>query len=140
MSEFKVGDKVIIPDDCSVQAYSKYGTVVSLRGDGRPQVRTPNGKECYGHAYKHYLSTLDTLSVDDVVVNDEGDEYTVASIHDRIVELEGSDGHYFSAYTVKELKDNDWTVKGPGEELTEVTLEEIAKLKGVPVEKLRIKD
>jgi hypothetical protein len=84
--------------------------------------------------------SLDNLSVDDVVVDDDGSEWTVADVHGKVVDFANADGHFHFSATIKELEDNDYTVKGAEPELTEVTLAEVAKMLGKPVETIRVKE
>lgn len=141
--KFKVGDRV----RAKVQGFhAKLGDVGTIGENSWVQWDNPGGcSPQSGCAISYddlefYAKTLDSLAVDDVVVSDEGGEYTVLDVHGKVVDIADSDGHFAYSLTVKEMKDDDWTVKGAEPELTEVTLEEVAKLKGVPVEKLRIKE
>jgi hypothetical protein len=131
MSKFKVGDRV-----CN--SYAEYtvdhvdGGRVYYTGGGYDMERTVT-------LVKSATPSLDNLSVDDVVVNDDGEEFTVVGVFGRLVFVEDGNGHANGYFTVKELKDNDFTVIGAEEALTELTLPEIAEKFNIPTDKLRIK-
>lgn len=93
-------------------------------------------------AIEPVVKTWDTLSEGDVLVKDNVDyERIVQGVIGKIVFTVDTDGipRYNS---IDELKESGWKIKGAEEpeELVEITLEEIAKLKGVSVEKIRVKE
>lgn len=133
MRELKVGDKTKKVNN----TYCDLGKVGDVRVVDEELI--VHVESC---GWERLSPTLDNLSVGDVVVDDCcADEYPVVAVLGHVIGLADSDGHFEGWYTVKELKDNDWSVKQPEEadDTVEVTLEEVAKLKNVPVGKLRIK-
>jgi hypothetical protein len=95
----------------------------------------------------HFLPrTLDDLEEGDVLVDVAGDGYekTVLGVCGKVFFLSQTFSHesFDTGYTVEDLKIYGWTIKQEQqeEEITELTLEDVAKLANVPVEKLRIKD
>lgn len=111
----------------------------------------------YGHAksviYGHkgletYEKTLDDLEEGDILVDDDGDFTKVLGVCGQMVFITGyessieqlnSNAHH-STWTVPQLKEVGFTVYQPEEtEDVIVTLDEIAKLKGVDVSKIKIK-
>lgn len=89
--------------------------------------------------------TLRTLEYGDVVVDEDGDECFVMGRAGAMVwlsddENEATHFSYTTPYTVLELEKKGFTIKGQTEDLVEVTLEEVARLKGIDVSKLRIKE
>lgn len=143
MSKFKVGDrvKVTLKDD------SNYGATVEIKTDYRDGTVAvkflSDAPNPYHDVYREeYLGShsLDTLSEGDVIVSEAGIERNVTGVAGRVVFMENSNGHSYDWQTIKELKDNDWTVKQPAEDVTELTLEQVAKLAKVDVSKLRIKE
>jgi len=145
MSKFKVGDRVRV-GATGGSGHATPGDVGTILPNELVRWDDPAGCTYpYGCSIEHSKlifanPSLDNLSIDDVVVSDEGNEYTVAAVIGRVVIIENEAGHEDGIFTVKELKDNDWTVKSAESEITEMTLEEVAKLKGIPVEQLRIKE
>jgi hypothetical protein len=149
MSEFKVGDrvrttsKISYPGGCD-EGY--IGTITALSAHIGISVWRYVLDEGAVYTdldvFELVPRDLDNLTLDDVLLNDDGEEYTVISVHDKVIDLADDNGHHCAAYTAKELKDHDWTVKQPSDDddTVEMTLEEVAKLKGVDVDKLRIKD
>lgn len=85
--------------------------------------------------------TLDNLEVGDVLLSASG-ERTVLAVCGRLVFYSYADQPNSSSMflTVEELKDKGFKVKSQESNIVEMTLEEVAKLKGVPVENLRIKE
>lgn len=90
--------------------------------------------------------TWDTLTQGDVLVDVDGEEYVVQGVIGEAVLYTRNTGdeNRESAHIDSKLelqRDGD-TIKQSEqtEELVEITLSEIAKLKGIPVEKLRVKE
>lgn len=143
MSKFKVGDRVKGTGGCTA---GRLATVTMLTddedsGEGVHFRRDDDGHTCWEPSYNFELDkSLDNLSIDDVVVDDCDQECTIAGVAGRMVFLEDSRGHEAGVYTVKELKDGGWTVKGAEPEVTELTLQQIADKLAMPVEQLRIKE
>lgn len=86
-------------------------------------------------------STLETLQVGDTVLDEDGYERIVrAVIADAIAISHPFGDQGMSWFTVQDLKDFGFKVKDADPELKELTLADVAKLAGVPVEQLRIKE
>lgn len=91
---------------------------------------------------------IDKLETGDTVVGIDGTEYYVEQISPSVfvfIKNKGNDQlEATSIYlTINELKRNGYKLKGEeqGEaDIIEMSLAEVAKMRGVPVEKLRIKD
>lgn len=141
MGKFKVGDRVKFVGGCSDGEYAKITGFTIVEGQPGIKFTTDDGHECSELQSKAKLvvTALDHLSVGDVLVNEYGDEYTVIGVLGEIVFLADEDGHASDYFTAKELKDNDWTIKTDDSAITEMTLPEVAKLAGIPVEQLRIR-
>jgi hypothetical protein len=89
--------------------------------------------------------SLETLEVDDILVDMEGDERKVLMVSpdfNCVLLSEFSNFHDTSCWeTISSLKSRGYKLKNsPSEPMHELTLEEVAKLAGVPVERLRIKE
>lgn len=88
--------------------------------------------------------TLDDLEEGDVLICKDGQKKTVLGICGKVYMLSVDyDQDYVDAgFTLQEIKSRGYTLKQEEseEEITELTLEDVAKLANVPVEKLRIKD
>jgi phosphopantothenate synthetase len=95
---------------------------------------------------KKDIKDITTYEVGDVLVSSESGERTVLAVCGRLVFLSNVNDltrtAFGSIYTVEDVERSGRTFKSQPQEptLTEVTLEEIAKLKGIPVEQLRIKE
>lgn len=96
------------------------------------------------------VRTIDELATGDTIVDfDRGTEYYVEQVSPSVFVLIKEKGYPSEEsagllYTISELKRYGYKLKVTDEEeeeeVVEMTLEEVAKLKGVPVERLRIKD
>lgn len=154
MSKFKVGQRVKalggIPK-------GEIGTVVSVKNPGRVGVEFDTwhgGHNLLGlcerrkgwnmepEELESFTPALDNLSVGDVVVDKGGVERTVLAVLPALVGLScvnAPDG-FWGWFTIADLKRNGHTVKETEEdEVTELTMDEVAKLAGVAVDKLRIR-
>lgn len=124
-------------------------------------------KDKLGYKYSWYVCSGSTNDLKDSSVTDfklifmtkeEIENYKDWQVGDKITLYDGSEGEIIfrsgklvifeeedkasGNYTIDELYDRGWRLDVEPEEETfvEMTMEEIAKLKGIPVEKLRIKD
>lgn len=141
MSKFKVGDKVIYKGKKAVvnYTYNGYDWGIEIEFEDGEVCLVGNTEVRQGEV-KLYKKSLDNLEVGDVLVRN-GQERAVLAVVDKLVALsywDMPDEHY-EWYTVAELRKSGMKLKD-SEEITELTLEEVAELKGIPVEKLRIKD
>lgn len=133
----------------------KVGDKVQLKGTGE-SVTVTNVEEGYGYNFEYtskasryktgacgagglepLVKTWDNLEYGDVIVGGNNDELIVQGwVGDLLFYMNG-ERH---GYTSKSYAKENWTIKQPtSEDMTEMTLEEVAKLRGVPVERLRIK-
>jgi len=149
-AKFEEDQKVRILSDEN-GAKGKIGTITDtdLGSDYEYYVETEDGDEDWYKASDLTVAvkTLGTLEVGDVLVYSStygGDtEYSVEGVAGNVVFVTEDDSHEsVETYTVQELEsEGKWTVKGAAEaEVTELTLDEVAKLAGVDVSKLRIKE
>lgn len=149
MNKFKVGDRVKITKEqhstCNLQK-GDVGVIADINTNNAPYVYRVKGLKnwaCMGEDDMQLRNkSLDNLEVGDVLVDCARYERTVLAIVGKLVAL--SQGNrpetHYEWYTVAELKETSYKLKDSEEEITELTLEEVAELKGIPVEKLRIKD
>ena len=98
-----------------------------------------------------YEKTLDNLEVGDVLVDEDGCFTKVFGVCEQVVfttscveEVEDLIRHHLVyTWSVAEMKQRGFTIYQPEEEIVDgdviVTLDEIAKLKGVDVSKIKIK-
>lgn len=90
------------------------------------------------------LTGLEAMKVGDVIVDEDGEEAEVIAITNNHAAFLRSYWDNFDKatywYKFAEAKEKGWKLKPQSEELTEITLEEIAQLKGVPVEQIRVKE
>lgn len=91
---------------------------------------------------KEEIENYKDWQVGDKIINRTGNKGEVIFRSGELVVFKYDDGHASDNFTTEELYDSDWRLdETPIEEsFVEMTMEEIAKLKGIPVEKLRIKD
>ena len=150
MTKFTPGQKVRVMGRGKGRRGFDAGAIVVVGGKNYPNsdgeyycFNDTGGRFVYESNLEPLTKTLDDLAVGDVLVSD-GDvvKYTVQATLDNLVAcaLESSLSVWW--VTLKRLKDEGWTIKGeePEADLVYVTLEEIAKFKGIPVERLRIKE
>ena len=91
---------------------------------------------------KEDIENYKDWQVGDKIIHEEGFKSKIIFRSGELVVFKHDNGYASGNYTVKELYDEGWRLdETPIEEpIIEMTMEEIAKLKGIPVEKLRIKD
>jgi len=80
--------------------------------------------------------------IGDIVIDAGGQEIIILDTRKLLFDyssLDNADTHV-GTFTYKEAIANDWKIKQEQEEMIEMTLEEVAKLRGVDVSKLRIKE
>lgn len=154
MHTYKPGDKVRILKAVGCKGYDHsdeyaVGDICEVKGgtdgDGDTQVYTKDKSDYFyfaQDAIEPAVKTWDTLSEGDVLVKEGADyERIVQGVIGKIVFTVDTEGipRYNSIDELEELR---WKIKDveEPEELVEITLEEIAKLKGVSVEKIRVKE
>lgn len=83
----------------------------------------------------------DTLAKGDVVVDKDGGERTVLLVEGDVIGVSCTNKptKYLDAYTKQELIDAGYTIKNAEEEVTELTIDQIAEKFGKPVDKIKIK-
>jgi hypothetical protein len=133
MYKFKVGDLVLVR--CA--GSSVRANIKSVDSNGNYLVTNrPLGCGCqwfYENELTLSTCSLDNLAIDDVVIDDCGCEFTVVDVHGKVVDIADENGHYTNSYTVKELKDDDFTVKPAEEDVLELTVAEISEKYGKTV-------
>lgn len=87
-------------------------------------------------------NNIDKLETGDTVVGKDGTEYYVEQISPSVFMFIKNKGNEqlettLTYFTINELKRNGYKLKDE-EDVVQMTLEEVAKMRGVPVEKLRI--
>lgn len=154
MAKFKVGEKVrVIGKSTGYSKFSKpfvgYVTHVGpyLGGGGDYSVDDrPYSGEASGNFYKEmdlekYEMKFADLNVGDKFTSTYGTEYSViASINEHVIIAMEKDGEEGIIFTDAEFKNNDYTIKTEGDDVKEVTLEEIAEQFGVDVSNIRVRD
>jgi len=85
--------------------------------------------------------TLEDLREGDVLVDGDDEERRVLGVCGKVYLLSVSNHPdiYGCGYTVYEMEELGYTLKQPKEEIVELSMDEIAKLAGVPVERLKVK-
>ena len=146
MTKFQKGDRVVILHSFHSNCVSKLTTVVGPSAYSSTYVLDPCGQ------YRDHLSVsnnclklatrdLDHLQPGDILVDDEGDDREVYAVEGKLAAVSDgfNDGEYdFSWIHVEKLKSRDYTLKGQPADAVELTLDDIAKLKGVPVDQIKI--
>ena len=91
---------------------------------------------------KKVKKTLDNLEIGDRLVSNIGNIFTVEGVIGRVYILIREEDGTTLFYSVKELKDYNYRLSEENDtDVTyELTIEDVAKLKGVSVDKIRIKD
>lgn len=114
--------------------------------DGAHLISDNDGYQWYEDEYTviRELTSLEAMKVGDVIAHPDGRETKVLAItnnHTAFLKSAWDDFDYvYSWYTFTEAKELGYKLKNQPEDITEITLEEIAQLKGVPVEKIRVKE
>lgn len=155
MSKFKVGQRVkcIEARGLDSRRISVGATGTVLDEHWRPDVRWDSDGQIE-NINENQLAlaepTLDALSVGDVVVSGGEERKVLSVLSGGLIALSwvkddlGGKGFdcFSSLKTVAELKQYGCTVKteDPDPEIKELTMDEVAKLVGVPVEQIRIKE
>lgn len=83
---------------------------------------------------------MDNLQQGDIVTNDIEDRIEIQGKIGKVYVTLALEDNASYLYSAKELEEGGYELKVSEPEITEVTLEEVAKLKGIPVEQLRIKE
>lgn len=91
---------------------------------------------------KEEIENYKDWQVGDKIIHKNGSKGKIIFRSGKLVVFEHDAGYASGNYTVEELYNEGWRLdeKPYEESIVEMTLEEIAKLKGIPVENLRIKD
>jgi hypothetical protein len=151
--KFKVGDKVmwddrpetastitkVVPDDdfnylYTVDKYRKNSGFFEEFTEDYLQLVEPKEKRLeYGYC-----------EIRDIIVDKDGDERMILDVRERLVSVSPRNNFttYGSTFTYEQIEVSSYTVKQdtPQNDIVELTLEEIAELKGISVDKLRIKE
>ena len=153
MSKFKAGDMVKVLESTSgtFEERKLVGKVCKIHAydpeyDYSYPYKVWNEDESEWFQFKESQLELatkswDTLQVGDVLV-EGGEEQTVLAVIGGVVALsEVSEQEMLDSWrSKKSLQESGYTIKAAEEDITELTLEQIAKKFKLPVEKLRIKD
>lgn len=158
--KYKVGDIVIVDKDLvEDECYGAYpffidGNERDPRGKSVTIVRVDNSSydvNCDGNLFalltdemlESPVKTLDNLEVGDILIDENGNERTILATCEKVHFLSayGNKGFAGRMYTALEIKEMNLTIKQevPVEEVTELTLEEIAEKFGKDVTKIKIK-
>ena len=91
---------------------------------------------------KEEIENYKDWQVGDKIINRTGNKGEVIFRSGELVVFKYNNGNASDTFTTEELYDLSWRLdeKPCEESIVEMTFEEIAKLKGIPVENLRIKD
>lgn len=91
---------------------------------------------------KEEIENYKDWQVGDKIIHKDGTKGEIIFRSGKFVVFTYNDNIAYSNFTVDGLYNRGWRLdeKPMEEPVVEMTLEEIAKLKGIPVEKLRIKD
>lgn len=141
---FKVGDRVIAQESTGDITKGKCYMVSNIPDPDHINFLDDRGDERYRDSiyYTLQVKTMDSLEKGDVIIENDGtDTCKVLEILGSLVALSENNRHeeFDDWFLLKSIKDN-WKIKAAEEDIKELTLEEVAKLAGVDVEKLRIKD
>lgn len=148
MNKYKVGQTVI---------YTGVSKREVKNGESYKILRTDNDDEYYelDGLYNWWVDEDETKPVEkrleygyceigDIIVNGAGYECTILDVRERLVNLSAYSDYnsHGCTLTYEELQKRGYTIKQdePVDDIVEVTLEEISKLKGISVDKLRIKE
>ncbi len=128
----------------------KYYKVTGVYTNGRIAIMDDGGyvlvntQNFIDQHFKPAPKTWQTLEVGDGVIDSGGHDRTVLEVSDNsfLISYVDNKDAALDWYTFKEVEKDGWTIKGaePQDNIVELTLEEVAKLKGIDVSKLRIKE
>jgi hypothetical protein len=138
--KFKAGDRVRVHSNRyeGIPATRGAGTICreSSAYGGRWEINLDDGQQLGYRVDEIELleKTLDNLEVDDVLVNEDGNEKTILGVCGKVYLTSAykNPNSAGSMYTVQELKDAGYTIKGQTAEPVEMTVAEIAKKLGIP--------
>ena len=138
---FRNGDKIIMLEDCGG---IKKGEIHKVETNDNGLFITGNINErCTGLGHwKLATKDWDSLQVDDVIVNEDGDKRYVFGVCGKIIFVSRENNYdAFSYFTTKQelIKINYTILQEEEEEVRELTLEEIADKFGVDVKLIKIK-
>ncbi len=159
--KYKPGDKCVVKPECELwcstceNSYFDYIEIKSINFEHEYYTykAIKNGeevrwcRECYKdkdllpYKPKKDIADISTYEVGDIIVNEDGDTRKVLGICGEVVIISNRSNYNIAAdlYTVHEIKDTGYKFKDQEQEIIELTLEDIAKLKGVDVSKIKIK-
>lgn len=135
----KIGDKcrVIESDPAHRTEIGTIITVVSKNEYGRPEF--DNGGFCCTDG--HLEKVNEAAEIGTVYLDGDNDEVTVLAVVGELVAISNyNEPEQFGEFvTLKQLKGR-CTLKGAESEVKELTMQEVAELAGIDVDKLRIKE
>lgn len=133
----------VVEDSC----YFKKGEVITLKKDDdtlNPYFwKEDKSNYCPIHwsSLEYADKDLDNLEVGDVLVDTSGNEITVLGVLGQLIFLSkySTQEYYSGGYTVIQLKDYGFKLKCQEEEITELTIDQIAEKFGKDPSKIKIK-
>jgi hypothetical protein len=158
--KYKIGNKLKVKKGCEGECVtyriSKNAThikITDVDDNCNYSYGIFNGKKkldtCYDCLKDEHLEPLektwDTLEEGDVVVSKTGGQREVLAIKGRVIILSihnDFNSCSYHSFTKEDLIANGYTIKNstPESDTVEVSMQEIAKERNIPVEKLRIKE
>ena len=144
---FKYGDKVLVKDTEHTRriAPETIGRVAIITSSDSGNCYLLNFNQWsmnfYSEDIELYKKTLNDLQVGDVLVNAADNEATVLGKCGRVVFVSklNEPAKHSCGYTVEELEEKGMKIKEAKPEVTEVTMDEVAKKFGCSVESFKIK-
>lgn len=134
---FKVGDRIKMLESCFG---NKKGDVLVLGKDSDGLLEA-HGCTCH-EKWQLLDKAIENIEYGDVVVDKDGGEKKVlARVNDSVLlslrgDFDIADNTWF---TIQELKSSGFILTQSEEDVTEVSMDEVAKKMGIPVNRLRIR-
>lgn len=156
--KYKVGDKCMVKPECKDKCINcscldfDYIEIKELGGYRYIAIKNGESISACSYCYKDEdllpykskkdIADISTYEVGDILIDEDGDSNMVLGIHNKLVFISGTQNYDTanSFHTVFELKKFGYKFKEQEEGIIELTLEDMAKLKGVDVSKIKIKE
>ncbi|NDZ93301.1 hypothetical protein G3I13_01820 [Streptomyces sp. SID6673] len=149
MTQFKKGDRVeVVKRGTHDYDVGHIGTITYVDTDTSAQPYILDGRDRddgYPWLYEREIALairdLDHLQVGDVLIDEDDDEATVLAVLGDVFLISRWNTPSAASlwHTVEHAKRKGWTLKDqPAADPVELTLEDVAKLKGVPVSQIKI--
>lgn len=160
---YKIGDRVFVRKG-QLSQYSGHATAVGRIGIADKfqslehihiTMETKEKFDSTGYGFDSRSTAKEKIEeclikMEDIMDNLQQGDIITNNINEDRLEIQGKIGKVYVTlalednvsytYSAKELEDSNYQLEVAEPEITEVTLEEVAKLKGIPVEQLRIKE